>query len=77
MGNLTRKHVVGSLGGAAATIAVPNTMRLRGWGDVIGSVAVAIGCRIAQKLMGRGDTNSGLTLDENEFNLVDTYTIFI
>jgi len=30
VGNLTRKHVAGSLGGATATIAVPNAMRLRG-----------------------------------------------
>ena len=31
MGNLTGKHIAGSLGGAAATIAVPNAMRLKGW----------------------------------------------
>ena len=34
MGNLTGKHVVGSLGGAAATIAVSNAMGLRGLGDI-------------------------------------------
>ena len=41
MGNLTDKHVAGSLGGAAATIAVPDAMR-RGWGDVMGSGVMAI-----------------------------------
>ena len=55
VGNLTRKHVAGFLGGAAATIAVPNAMRLRGgWGDVIGSVAVDIGGVIAEKQMDKG-----------------------
>ncbi len=53
-GNLTGKHVAGSLGGAAATIAVPNAMRLRGWGDVISSVAVDIGGVIAEKQMDEG-----------------------
>jgi len=40
--NLTGKHVAGPLGGAAATIAVPNAMWLRGWSDVMGSGAVSI-----------------------------------
>jgi len=70
VGNLTRKHVAGFLVGAAATIAIPNAMRLRGWGDVMDS-------GIAVKQMGRGDSNSGLTLDENEFNLVDKHKTFI
>ena len=60
MGNLTRKHVAGSLRGAAATIAVPDAMRLGAWGDV----------------MGRGDSDSGLSLDESDFNLVDKYKTF-
>jgi len=47
VGNLTRKHVAGFLGGAAATIAVPNVMRLRGWSDVINSGVVTIGGVIA------------------------------
>ncbi|MCG7848949.1 MAG: hypothetical protein MIO93_07200 [ANME-2 cluster archaeon] len=58
VGNLTGKYVVGSLGGVATTIAVPNTMRLRGWSDVMASGAVTIGGRIAVKQMdeGAGDT---------------------
>jgi hypothetical protein len=54
VGNLTRKHVAGFLGGAGATVAVPNAMRLRGWGDVISSVAVDIGGVIAEKQMDEG-----------------------
>jgi len=54
VGNLTGKHAVGSLGGGAATIAVPNTMRLRGLGDMMGSSAVAIGGGIAVKQMDEG-----------------------
>ena len=46
--------MAGSLRRAAATIAVPNAMRLRGWGDVIGSVAVDIGGVIAEKQMDEG-----------------------
>jgi hypothetical protein len=55
---ITGKHVAGSLEGAAATIAIPNAMRLRGWGDVMGNGAVAIGGGIAVKQMdeGAGDT---------------------
>jgi hypothetical protein len=34
--HLKGKHVAGSLGGGVATIAVPNTRRLRGWGDGMG-----------------------------------------
>ena len=49
VGNLTGKHVAGSLGGAAATIAVPNAMRLKGWSDVMASGAVSIGGGIAVK----------------------------
>ena len=41
------------------------------------SGVVTIGGGIAVKQMGRGDSNSGLTLDENEFNLVDKHKIFI
>ena len=48
------KHVAGSLGGAAATIAVPNAMRLRNWGNVRGSSAVAIGSGIAVKQIDEG-----------------------
>ena len=57
MGNLTRKHVAGSLGGGVATIAVPDAMRLRGWGDVMGGGTVAIGGGIVIKQMddGAGD----------------------
>ncbi|MBW6481331.1 MAG: hypothetical protein K0B37_18035 [Bacteroidales bacterium] len=51
VGNLTGKHVAGSLGGAAATIAVPNAMRLKGWSDVAASGAVSIGGGIAVKQM--------------------------
>jgi len=51
VGNLTGKHVAGSPGGTAATIAVLNAMRLRSWGDVMGSSAVAIGSKIAVKQM--------------------------
>ena len=54
IGNLTSKHVAGSLGGAAATIAVPNAMRPMGWGDVMGSGAEAIGGGIAVKQMDKG-----------------------
>ena len=36
--HLKGKHVAGSLGGGVATIAVPNTMLLRGWGDGMGAV---------------------------------------
>jgi hypothetical protein len=76
-GNLTGKHVAGSPGGAAATVAVPNAMRLRGWGDVMGSGAVGISGGIAVKQMGRGDSDSGLPLDESDFNLVDNYNTFL
>jgi hypothetical protein len=51
VGNLTGKHVAGSLGGAVATIAVPNAMRLKGWSDVMASGAVSIGGGIAVKQM--------------------------
>ncbi|MBA1341959.1 MAG: hypothetical protein C5S40_07435 [ANME-2 cluster archaeon] len=54
MSNLAGKHVAGFLGGTAATIAVPNAMRLRGWSDVMGSGAVAIGGGIAVKQMDEG-----------------------
>jgi len=37
VGNLTGKHVAGSLGGVAATIAVPNAIRPRGWSDAMSS----------------------------------------
>jgi len=47
--NLTGKHEAGSLGGAAATIAVPNALRLKGWSDVMASGAVSIGGGIAVK----------------------------
>jgi len=77
VGNLTDRHVAGSLGGADITIAVHKAMQPRGWGDVMDSGAVVIGGGIAIKHMGRGDSNSGLTLDENEFNLVDKHKIFI
>jgi len=51
VGNLTRKHVAGSLRGAAASIAVPNAMQLRGWSNVMASGAVVIGGGIAEKQM--------------------------
>jgi hypothetical protein len=51
VGNLTGKHVAGSLRGAAATIAVPNAMRLKSWSDVMASGAVSIGGGIAVKQM--------------------------
>ena len=51
MSKLAGKHVAGSLGGAAGTIAVPDAMRLRGWGDVMGGGAVAIDGDIAIKRM--------------------------
>ncbi|MBE0523102.1 MAG: hypothetical protein IBX40_02025 [Methanosarcinales archaeon] len=54
IGNLTGKHVAGSLGGAAATIAVPNAMQLKGWNDVMASSAVSIGGGIALKQMDEG-----------------------
>jgi len=54
VGSLTDKHVAGFLGGTAATIAILKTMRLRGWGEVMGSGAVAIGCSIAVKQMDEG-----------------------
>ena len=54
MGNLTGKHVAGSLGGGVTTIAVPNAMRLRGRGNVMGSGAVFIGGGIAVKQMDEG-----------------------
>ena len=54
VGNLTGKHVAGSQGGGAATIAVPNAMRLRGWSDVMASGAVSIGGGIAVKYMDKG-----------------------
>ena len=54
VGNLTGKHVAGFLGGAAATIAVPNAMRLRGWSNVMASGAVSIGGSIAVKQMDEG-----------------------
>ena len=54
VGNFTDKHVAGSLGGAAATIAVPNAMQLRGWGDVMASGAASIGGGIAVKQMDEG-----------------------
>ena len=60
MSNLTGKHVIGSLGGEVGTTAVPNAIRPRGWGDE----------------MGRGDSNSGIPSDENDFNLVDEYKTF-
>ena len=47
VGNPTGKHVAGSLGGAAATRAVPNAMRLKGWSDVMASGAVSISGGIA------------------------------
>ena len=52
--NLTGKHVAGSLEGAAATIAVPNAMRLKGWSDVMASDAVSIGGGIAFMQMDEG-----------------------
>jgi len=57
VGNFTGKHVAGSLEGAAATIAVPNAMRLKDWSDVMASGAVSIGGGIAVKQMddGAGD----------------------
>jgi len=67
VGNLTGKHVVGSLRGAAATIAVSNTMRFRGWGDVMGSGAVAIGGRIAVKQM---DESAGDTFILTRLNII-------
>ena len=54
VGNFTDKHVAGSLGGAAATIAVPNAMRLRGWNDVMASSAVSIGGGIDVETMDEG-----------------------
>jgi len=54
VGNLTGKHVAGSLGGSAATIAVPNAMRLMGWGDVMSSGAMVIDGGIAEKQMYEG-----------------------
>ena len=42
----------------------------------MGSGAVAIGGGIDVKQMGRGDSNSGLPLDESDFNLVDEYKTF-
>jgi len=54
VGNLTGKHVAGSLGKAAATIAVPNAMRLKSWSDVMASGAVSIGGGIAVKQMDEG-----------------------
>ena len=54
VGNLTRKHVAGSLGRATATIAVPNALRLRGWSNVMASGAVSIGGSIAVKQMDEG-----------------------
>ena len=56
MSKLAGKHVADSLGGAAGTIAVPDAMRLRGWGDVMGGGAVAIDGDIAIKQeCGRGE----------------------
>jgi len=46
VGNLTGKHVAGSPGGTAATIAVLNAMRLRSWGDVMGSSVWPLAARL-------------------------------
>jgi len=48
-------------------------MRSRGWGDEMGRGAMDIGGGIAVKQMGCGDSDSGLSLDESDFNLVDKY----
>ena len=53
-GQPTGKYIAGPLGGAAATIAIPNAMRFRSWGDVMGSSTVAIGGGIAVKQMDEG-----------------------
>ena len=49
-----KNYGTGFLIGAAATIAVPNTMRLRGWSDVMANGAVSIGGGIAVKQMEEG-----------------------
>jgi hypothetical protein len=64
VGNLTGKHVAGSLGGAAATIAVPNAIRLRGWSDVMASGAVSIGGGIAVKQMDEGAGDALMLLQD-------------
>ena len=74
VGNLTGKHVADSLVGAAATIAVPNAMRLKGWSDVMASGAVSIGGVIAVKQMdeGAGDAfmHTGLGVTWLTVNLI-------
>ena len=72
VGNLTGKHMAGSLGGAAATIAVPNAMRLKGWSDVMPNGAVSIGGGIAVKQMdeGAGDAFMLTGLDVTSFKAV-------
>ena len=52
--NLTAKHVAEFLRGAAATVTVPNAMRLKEWSDVMASGAVSIGGGIAVKQMDEG-----------------------
>jgi hypothetical protein len=42
----------------------------------MGSGAVDISGGIAVKQMGRGDSDSGLPLDESDFNLVNKYKTF-
>lgn len=51
VGKISGKHFAGALGGASAVVAVPKAMKFKGWGDVLGSGAVAVGGGIAVKQM--------------------------
>ncbi len=43
MGDVTIKEVAGSVGGVASTVLIPQYLKLKGWKDVAGSGAVAVG----------------------------------
>ena len=56
MGDVTFKEVAGGVGGVASTVLIPQYLKLKGWKDVAGSGAVAVGGGL---LVRQADKNAG------------------
>jgi hypothetical protein len=58
MGDVTIKEVAGGVGGVASTVLIPQYLKLKGWKDVAGSGAVAVGGGLLVRQADKGAGNA-------------------
>ncbi|HEY9245841.1 MAG TPA: hypothetical protein VIO11_03245 [Candidatus Methanoperedens sp.] len=58
MGDVTFKEVAGGVGGVASTVLIPQYLKLKGWKDVAGSGAVAVGGGLLVRQADKGAGNA-------------------